>query len=103
MTSTPSPPQETKKKNRKDRKIRIVCISDTHNHSPPSSFQLPKGDVLVHAGDLTNQGTSAEIEKAVAWLREVEFRWKVVVGGEFCLATCHMGQACEDFSFLNYC
>jgi predicted phosphodiesterase len=68
---------------RKKKKTRIVCISDTHNHGPPSGFQLPKGDVLVHAGDLTNQGTYAEIERAVTWLTEAEFGVKIVVAGEF--------------------
>ncbi|KAJ5725016.1 uncharacterized protein N7483_006373 [Penicillium malachiteum] len=29
--------------------IRIICISDTHNLTPP----LPPGDILIHAGDLT--------------------------------------------------
>lgn len=39
------------------RRTRIVCISDTHNYT----FKLPKGDVLIHAGDLTNQGSYAEV------------------------------------------
>jgi hypothetical protein len=39
------------------RRTRIVCISDTHN----CQVKLPKGDVLIHAGDLTNQGTHAEV------------------------------------------
>lgn len=39
------------------RKTRIVCISDTHN----CTVRLPKGDVLIHAGDLTNQGTYSEV------------------------------------------
>lgn len=39
------------------RRTRFVCVSDTHNHA----VKLPKGDVLIHAGDLTNQGTSSEV------------------------------------------
>lgn len=39
------------------RKTRFVCISDTHNYT----FKLPKGDVLIHAGDLTNQGSLSEV------------------------------------------
>ena len=66
----------------KKRKVRIVCVSDTHNRGPPSGFQLPKGDILVHAGDLTNQGSYAEIERAVAWLKEADFGVKIVVAGE---------------------
>ncbi len=62
-------------------KVRIVCISDTHNHSP--GFTLPKGDVLIHAGDLTNQGSYAEIKKAVDWIEKADFAVKVVVAGMF--------------------
>lgn len=39
------------------RRTRIVCISDTHN----STVKLPDGDVLIHAGDLTNQGSYSEV------------------------------------------
>ncbi len=64
-------------------KLRIICISDTHNHSPGEGFTLPKGDVLIHAGDLTNQGSYAEIKKAVQWIEKAEFAVKVVVAGMF--------------------
>ena len=59
------------------RKTRIVCISDTHNQTP----KLPRGDVLIHAGDLTNQGSYSELEKAVAWLEKADFEAKIVVAG----------------------
>ncbi|KAL1902751.1 hypothetical protein Sste5346_000661, partial [Sporothrix stenoceras] len=59
------------------RRTRIVCISDTHN----STVKLPKGDVLVHAGDLTNQGSHKELVRAVAWLEKAEFECKIVVAG----------------------
>jgi len=42
---------------RATRRTRIVCISDTHNRA----VKLPKGDVLIHAGDLTNQGSYSEV------------------------------------------
>lgn len=60
-------------------KTRIVCVSDTHNTTP----SLPKGDVLIHAGDLTNQGTFGEVERMVGWIEGGEFERKVVVGGRF--------------------
>lgn len=61
--------------------VRIVCISDTHNHGPPSGFQLPKGDILIHAGDLTNRGTYSELEKAATWLGDADFGVKIIVAG----------------------
>ena len=62
-------------------KLRIVCISDTHNHSPGEGYTLPAGDILIHAGDLTNQGSKAELEKAARWLETADFAAKIVVAG----------------------
>lgn len=62
-------------------KVRIVCISDTHNHGPGSGYKLPAGDVLIHAGDLTNQGSYSELTKAASWLATADFEVKVVVAG----------------------
>ena len=59
------------------RRTRFVCVSDTHNTLP----KLPPGDVLVHAGDLTNQGSFSELQKTVAWLEKAPFECKLVVGG----------------------
>jgi predicted phosphodiesterase len=64
------------------RKTRFVCVSDTHNASAPGSFQLPKGDVLIHAGDLTNQGTYAELQKTLKWIEEADFEQKIVIAGK---------------------
>ncbi|KAL8827831.1 MAG: hypothetical protein Q9191_002952 [Dirinaria sp. TL-2023a] len=64
------------------RKTRFVCISDTHNASPGTgAFKLPKGDVLVHAGDLTKQGTYAELRKTLDWIEKADFEVKIVVAG----------------------
>ncbi|KAF8334503.1 hypothetical protein F5887DRAFT_990888, partial [Amanita rubescens] len=42
-------------------------VSDTHNthHAQP---HLPEGDILIHAGDLTQSGTDYELNDALAWL-----------------------------------
>lgn len=66
-------------------KIRFVCVSDTHNASPANgAFKLPKGDVLIHAGDLTNQGTYAEIRKTLDWIQAADFGAKIVIAGIYC-------------------
>ncbi|EAW14578.1 metallophosphatase domain-containing protein [Aspergillus clavatus NRRL 1] len=63
--------------------IRLVCISDTHNTTPA----LPDGDLLIHAGDLTQSGTRAELDAQIAWLDEQPHRYKLVIAGnhELCL------------------
>ncbi|MCJ1466114.1 hypothetical protein MMC07_004733 [Pseudocyphellaria aurata] len=63
-------------------KTRFVCVSDTHNASPANgAFKLPAGDVLIHAGDLTNQGTLAEIRKTLDWIEAADFEVKIVIAG----------------------
>lgn len=65
------------------RKTRIVCVADTHNASPADgAFKLPAGDVLIHAGDLTNQGTYAELKKALDWIEAADFEVKIVIAGK---------------------
>jgi hypothetical protein len=63
--------------NNQYRKTRIVCVSDTHNTTPP----FPKGDILIHAGDLTNQGSLSELQKAVDWISKAPYEVKIVVAG----------------------
>ncbi|KAK1236149.1 hypothetical protein PQX77_000620 [Marasmius sp. AFHP31] len=71
----------------KDSSVRIVCISDTHNthHSQP---QLPEGDILIHAGDLTVSGTRKELDDVLSWLSDQPHPHKIFIAGnhDSCLA-----------------
>ncbi|KJZ79146.1 hypothetical protein HIM_01297 [Hirsutella minnesotensis 3608] len=58
-------------------RVRVVCISDTHDHV----VDVPPGDVLVHAGDLTQSGSAADIQRQLDWLRGLPHAVKVVVAG----------------------
>jgi Icc-related predicted phosphoesterase len=63
-------------------RTRIVCVSDTHSYSPTAAgFKLPQGDVLIHAGDITNRGTLAELRDTIAWIEKADFQAKIVVAG----------------------
>ncbi len=57
--------------------IDVVCISDTHGTRP----LIPPGDLLLHAGDLTQWGTFAEIQAQLAWLSAQPHTHKVVIAG----------------------
>lgn len=57
--------------------IRIVCISDTHNMQP----RIPDGDILLHAGDLTNNGTFEELQAQLHWLQSLPHPRKIVIAG----------------------
>ncbi|RAL06135.1 metallophosphatase domain-containing protein [Aspergillus ibericus CBS 121593] len=64
------------------RKTRFVCVSDTHAYTPSEAgFKLPAGDVLIHAGDLTNHGSSAELRKTMSWIATAEFEVKIIICG----------------------
>lgn len=57
--------------------LRIVCISDTHNTRPI----LPMGDVLIHAGDLTENGAFDEVQAGLNWLSSQPHRYKILIAG----------------------
>ena len=53
--------------------IRVVCISDTHSKIPQAA--LPHGDLLIHAGDLTNSGSLSDIQRTIDWLKTLLKPW----------------------------
>lgn len=55
----------------------VVCVSDTHNSQPT----LPPGDILIHAGDLTQGGTAEELQAQLDWLDAQPHQHKVVIAG----------------------
>lgn len=61
--------------------MRLVCISDTHNQHAKRPIPVPDGDVLIHAGDATLQGTLAEIKFFGEWLRALPHKHKIFVAG----------------------
>jgi len=59
--------------------MRFVCISDTHGFH--DRINLPDGDVLIHAGDLTSDGKQDQIFDAFAWLARQHFKRIIVTPG----------------------
>jgi predicted phosphodiesterase len=57
--------------------VAIVCISDTHN----TQTVVPDGDILIHAGDLTQSGSFQELKDALHWLRALPHPIKMVIAG----------------------
>lgn len=57
--------------------ITVVCISDTHNTQPI----LPDGDILIHAGDLSQSGSFSEIQSTVDWIKHQPHRHKFAIAG----------------------
>jgi hypothetical protein len=57
--------------------VSIVFISDTHNAQP----HIPDGDILIHAGDLTQSRSFQELQTALSWLRGLSHPIKIVIAG----------------------
>jgi len=64
--------------------MKLVIISDTHFMH--ERVQVPDGDVLVHAGDLTAHGTVDNVEAFNHFLGALPHRHKIVIAGnhDFC-------------------
>jgi Icc-related predicted phosphoesterase len=64
--------------------MKIVCISDTHGGH--GKVQVPDGDILVCAGDITPHGRLNSLESFDKWMGELPHRHKVVIAGnhDFC-------------------
>lgn len=64
----------------------ILQISDTHNRHR-SLGELPMTDVLVHCGDISDNGTEVEVIDFLHWLIDLPHRHKLFVSGnhDFCL------------------
>ncbi|KZW02014.1 metallophosphoesterase domain-containing protein 1 [Exidia glandulosa HHB12029] len=60
--------------------VRVICISDTHSQHADLPV-LPPGDLLIHAGDLTQSGTLPELRSALEWLAAQPHMYKVFIAG----------------------
>jgi Icc-related predicted phosphoesterase len=58
------------------RKIRFVCMSDSHTQTPSS---LPEGDILIHAGDWSNNGSTQDLIKFCDFIAKAAQKYKHVV------------------------
>ncbi|OQE14267.1 hypothetical protein PENFLA_c039G00549 [Penicillium flavigenum] len=60
-----------------DNPVTVVCISNTYHQRP----EIPPGDILIHAGDLTSDGSLAELQITLNWLQAQPHPIKVAVAG----------------------
>lgn len=49
-------------------KVRVVCMSDTHSLVANIKFDVPDGDIFIHAGDFTKCGKREEVVDFNAWI-----------------------------------
>ncbi len=59
--------------------MKFIAISDTHCRH--RSLKLPKGDVLLHAGDITYRSDKKEVEDFLDWFGKLPYKHKVFIAG----------------------
>ena len=60
--------------------VTVLQISDTHGQHHLLT-DLPDADIIVHCGDLTNDGTEEETLDFLNWFIELPYAHKVFVIG----------------------
>ncbi len=70
--------------------MRITTISDTHTKHMELNGYLPGGDILIHAGDISNRGSNIDIEDFCEWFDSIDnYNTKIFIAGN------------HDFGFEN--
>ena len=61
--------------------MKILHLSDTHglHHQ---IHDLPEADVIIHCGDISNNGTEDEVLDFLNWYIELPYRHKIFVTGD---------------------
>jgi len=59
--------------------LKAIFISDTHGKH--ERLELPEGDIILHAGDVSKRGTEDEIDSFLAWFDGLYYKHKVFIAG----------------------
>lgn len=60
--------------------MKIISISDTHCYHRKIK-NIPDGDVLVHAGDITARGEIGVLDDFAHWMKEFPHTHKIIIAG----------------------
>jgi Icc-related predicted phosphoesterase len=59
--------------------MHITAISDTHTQH--HKLNLPAGEMLIHAGDISSRGAEHEVLDFIEWFGEQDFKYKIFIAG----------------------
>lgn len=57
----------------------IVGLSDTHGKH--HSVVVPKGDAIIHCGDISHKSNLCEVTDFIKWFAGLNFQYKILVAG----------------------
>lgn len=62
--------------------MKICLLSDTHNFHQQITADIPRVDMLIHAGDFSSRGEDHEVELFIGWLASLtEIKHKIFICG----------------------
>lgn len=62
--------------------MKIVCLSDTHSNHRNFEKRLPyDADMIIHAGDLTRNGSVVGIQDFINWFASLPYKYKIFIAG----------------------
>lgn len=85
--------------------MRIICISDTHSLHDLMLHPIPEGDILIHAGDISNKGGERDVTNFIHWFRNIEgFDNKIFIAGnhDFCFERVSQPHHKGDYDWLHH-
>lgn len=85
--------------------MRIICISDTHSLQDLMRHPIPKGDVLIHSGDISNKGGEKDVTNFIHWFQNIEgFDTKIFIAGnhDFCFERVNQPHHKGDYDWLHH-
>ena len=59
--------------------MKIIVISDTHGQH--DQLSLPKGDMIIHAGDVSSRGHKSEVDRFLRWYSQLDYQYKIFIAG----------------------
>ncbi len=59
--------------------MKLIFISDTHGCH--RELNLPEGDMIIHAGDICNQGNVSHVEDFLQWYSDLDYKYKIFIQG----------------------
>lgn len=87
--------------------MRISFISDTHNKHNQIKADLPGGNILIHAGDLSSRGYPHEVEAFCKWFDKIDnYDHKIFIAGNhdflFENRRSDAAQIVNSYKWINY-
>ena len=82
--------------------MRLVFLADTHGFN--EKIAVPDGDILIHCGDATNEGTLPEVNCFANWFGGLPHKHKIFVAGNhdwlFQRQPYIAKQICKDYGIM---